>query len=147
MKKNNKGYRIDFAKKNIIITSAFKELAQNIDSDEYDILTRLMTDFPDFRISMPAVKPRKNHGKISYDKMVKYISCQPDSIVLLKRFSEVRELSKGTPSPYNFVKNWFEKTFPAYEELPEFDEKGNLIPQYDITAADRILEEVTANAA
>lgn len=144
---NNKNYKINFTAKTITISKNFCKLAQNPANEEYNLLVKIREDFKDFRIITEVTKPRKKHGKISYDKMVKYISCQPDSTILLKRFAEVRELSKGTTSPYNFVKNWFEKTFPAYEELPKFDEKGNLIPQYDISTADRILKEVTANAA
>ncbi|NBH62708.1 hypothetical protein D1155_13730 [Anaerotruncus sp. 80] len=144
---NNKNYKINFTAKTITISKNFCKLAQNPANEEYNLLVKIREDFKDFRIITETTRTRKKNKQITYDKMVKYISCQPDSTILLKRFAEVRELSKGTSSPYAFVKNWFNATFPAYEELPQFDEKGNLIPQYDLTAADRILREVTANAA
>lgn len=142
-----KNYKINFTAKTITISKIFYKLAQDPANEEYNLLVKFREDFNDFRIITETTRTRKKNKQITYDKMVKYISCQPDSTILLKRFAEVRELSKGTSSPYAFVKNWFNATFPAYEELPQFDEKGNLIPQYDITAADRILREVSANAA
>ncbi len=79
--------------------------------------------------------------------MIKYITCQIDSTVLLKRFAEIRELSKATSAPYNFVYKWFTTTFPTYDEFPEFDEKGNIIPMYDLAAAGITSEEENRTAA
>lgn len=140
-------YRINFANKTITITKAFSELAQDPTSKEFALYLKLQNDLPDFKFLMAAPKARKKNSKITYDKMIKYITCQKDSTVLLKRFAEVRELSKAASAPYNFVYKWFTSTFPTYDELPEFDDEGNIIPQYDLAAADAILEEVKATAA
>lgn len=142
-----KNYEINFTTRTITITKAFSELAQDPTSKEYQILMTFRKDLPDFSIITSAPKARKKNSKITYDKMIKYITCQKDSTVLLKRFAEVRELSKSTSAPYNFVYKWFNDTFPSYNELPEFDSNGNIIPQYDLATADLILEEVKANVA
>lgn len=137
-----KNYEINFTAKTITITKAFSELAQDPMSKEYKIYTTFRNDLPDFSISIAAPKARKKNSKITYDKMIKYINCQKDSTVLLKRFAEVRELSKASPSSYNFVYKWFTATFPNYDKLPEFDANGDIIPQYDLAAAGIDLEEV-----
>lgn len=144
MKKN---YKINYANKTITITKAFNELAQNPENEEYKLLMQFRKELRDFSIIMSAPKSKKKTKKITYDKMVKYIACQKDSTILLKQFAEIRELSKSTPAPYNFVYKWFTSTFPSYDKLPEFDSNGNTIPQYNLRTADPVLEEVTANVA
>ena len=130
----NKGYKIDFTAKTITLTKAFSELAQDPESKAFGLYIKLKRDLPDFKFVTPSPKPRKRSKKITYDKMVKYISCQKDSIILLKRFTEIRELSKSDTSPYNFVFNWFSTTFPSYGEMPKFDEEGKIIQEYILTA-------------
>lgn len=147
IKTMRKNYEINFTAKTITITKTFSELAQDPEKSEYELMIKFRTDFPDFTIKAPVSKPRKKNSKITYDKMIKYITCQMDSTVLMKRFTEVRELSKATSAPYNFVYKWFMATFPTYNELPKFDARGNIIPMYDLAAADAILEDVITTAA
>ncbi len=142
-----KNYEINFTAKTITITKAFSELAQDPMSKEFELYMKLQNDLPDFKFVTPVAKTRKKNSKITYDKMIKYITCQKDSTVLLKRFAEIRELSKATSAPYNFVYKWFTITFPTYDELPEFDNKGNIIPQYDLAAAGITSEEDSTPAA
>lgn len=142
-----KNYEINFTAKTITITKAFSEKAQDFNSDEFKLYKQFQSELPDFAIITSAPKARKKNSKITYDKMIKYITCQKDSTVLLKRFAEVRELSKSTAAPYNFVYKWFNDTFPNYNELPEFDEKGNIIPMYNLAAAGIISEEESKSAA
>ena len=142
----SKNYKINFTTKTITITKSFCKLAQDPMSEEYNILMTFRKDFPEYTILTSAPKARKTHRKITYDKMLKYIDCQKDSNILLKRFAEVRILSKSFESPYNFVYKWFMETFPTYSELPEFDENGKIIPKYNLPAASPTLEEVSKAA-
>lgn len=142
-----KNYEINFTTKTITITKAFSEKAQDFGSEEFKLYKQFQSELPEFSIVTPTPKARKKNSKITYDKMVKYITCQMDSTVLLKRFAEVRELSKATSAPYNFVYRWFITTFPTYDELPEFDEKGDIIPMYDLAAAGITYEEESKSAA
>ena len=143
-----KTYHINFTTKTITITKAFAKEAQNINSSEYDMLLKFRNDFPDFRILEEKTKAKRKSNKVTYDKMVKYISCQKDSNILLKRFADIRELSKGETSPYNFVLRWFNETFPAYGSMPIFDDNGNIIPQYNLNSCLNIMVEAgNKNAA
>lgn len=134
-------YHIDFTTKTITITKAFAQEAQNPNSNEYAALIRFRSDFPDFRIIEQKSKAKRKSSRVTYDKMVKYISCQKDSTVLLKRFAEIRELSKGEPSPYNFVYKWFNETFPTYGHMPQFDKDGNIVPQYNLNSCITAISE------
>lgn len=143
-----KTYHIDFTTKTITITKTFAKEAQNPNSSEYAVLLKFRSDFPDFKILEQKSKSKRPNNKVTYDKMVKYISCQRDSNILLKRFAEIRELSKGEPSPYNFVCRWFNETFPAYGNMPKFDENGNIVPQYNLnTCINTVIEAGNKNAA
>ena len=58
---------------------------------------------------------------------------------LLAQFKVVKECSKQQPSPYKFVKDWFEDQFPKYKELPDF---GNTAPKViDLAAFQKKQEE------
>ena len=132
----NRNYKIDFSTNTITINKAFRERMYNPNSEEYQILARLQTDFPNLRIKNAThnTTKKKPQSKITYDRMVKYISCQPDATLLLKIFANVRELSKGKPSSYNSVLKWFKESFPCYYNSPQFDDNGDLIAQYDLAA-------------
>lgn len=143
-----KGYEINFTSKTITITKSFSKKAQDPTSKEYALYLRLQNELPDFKILAAVTKSNKNTRKMTYDKMIKYISCQKDSALLLKNFIEVRELSKATPSPYTFVYKWFAATFPNYDKMPAFDSNGNIIPQYNLnTYVANLAEAGTKNAA
>lgn len=135
---NSKCYKLDPS--NQILTpknKAVYEAFSTYGTAEYRFFQLLKADMPNLTISYTPtrrnIKARSN-SKITYDRMVKYISCQPNSTLLLKVFANVRELSKSQPSSYNFVFDWFKDTFPHYNELPQFDDNGDLIPQYDLAA-------------
>ena len=123
-----KNYKINFTTNTLTITKDFEKKAMNINSVEYQILKQLRMDFPSLRIVKKASPKRKSSlARPTYDKMVKFLSCQVNSAILLKVFAEVRELSKGQENPYQFVRGWFHQNFPNYQSIPKFDETGKLI--------------------
>ena len=89
MKQN---YKMDFTTNTLTITKDFEQKALNPNSDEYGILLRLKADFKNLRIvKKTAPKRKKNHkAGLTYDKMVKFLSCQANSAILLNEFTEVR---------------------------------------------------------
>ena len=125
MKQN---YKMDFTTNTLTITKDFEKKAMNVNSVEYQTLKQLKADFPSLRIVRKASPKRKSSlARPTYDKMVKFLSCQANSAILLKAFAEVREYSKAQENPYQFVREWFFANFPNYQSLPKFDEAGNLI--------------------
>ena len=121
-------YKMDFTTNTLTITKDFERKAMNINSIEYQTLKQLKADFPSMRIVKKYAPKRKSSlVRPTYDKMVKFLSCQTNSSILLKEFAEVREYSKAQENPYQFVREWFFANFPNYQSIPKFDEAGKLI--------------------
>lgn len=119
------GYSVDFANSFITLTAAFAKEAQNPNSAQYHTLKRLQTDFPNMIVIRRTASTHKRSLKqLPYDKMVKYLSCQPNATQLLLDFNEMRDFSKSQPSPYAYMNDWFFSRFPEYGKLPTFDDKG-----------------------
>ena len=45
-----KNYKIDFEKQTVTITKDFAERAENINSEEYNILMKVRKDFPNMKV-------------------------------------------------------------------------------------------------
>ena len=135
-----KNYKMDFTTNTLTITKDFDKKAMNVNSVEYQTLKQLKADFPSLRIVRKASPKRKSSlVRPTYDKMVKFLSCQANSAILLKEFAEVREYSKAQENPYQFVREWFFANFPNYQSIPKFDEAGNLIAPTAIAENRRII--------
>lgn len=121
-------YKMDFTTNTLTITKDFERKAMNVNSVEYQTLKQLRKDFPTLRVVKKSAPKRKSSlARPTYDKMVKFLSCQTNSTILLKEFAEVREYSKAQENPYLYVREWFFKNFPNYQCLPKFDENGKVI--------------------
>ncbi len=123
-----KKHYIDFTSNCVVISKEFQKAARNTQSEEYRILAKLRSDFPTMQVVLRAAPTRKRtSARLTYDKMVKYLSCQQNAPVLLNMFTNVREASKAQPNPYAYVQNWFLDVFPDYTAVPQFDKNGNIL--------------------
>lgn len=61
----NKKYHIDYAKKVIIITKSFAKMAQTFGSPEAEIMERLLTKYPDFKMEYKQIKKNNSAEKYS----------------------------------------------------------------------------------
>ena len=123
-----KNYTMDFTNNVLTISENFNKKAMVPNSDEYKTLLVLKKDFPGLQIVIKPAPKRKNaSARLTYDMMVKYLSCQSDAERLLLMFNQIREHSTSQRTPYLYVKNWFLEQFPDYFEYPSFDENGKLI--------------------
>ena len=133
-------YKMDFITNTLTITKDFERKAMNINSIEYQTLKQLKADFPSMRIVKKYAPKRKSSlARPTYDKMVKFLSCQTNSSILLKEFAEVREYSKAQENPYQFVREWFFANFPNYQSIPKFDETGKLIAPSTIAEPRKVI--------
>ena len=133
-------YKMDFITNTLTITKDFEKKAMNVNSVEYQTLKQLKADFPSLRIVKKSAPKRKSSlARPTYDKMVKFLSCQSNSAILLKEFAEVREYSKAQENPYQFVREWFFANFPNYQRIPKFDENGKLIVPTNTTETRKVI--------
>lgn len=117
--KRELNYRVDFTKMTLTMTAEFADNAYNPATDEYEILTRLQRDFPRLRVVRKTHRSPKtaNPAKgLTYERMEKYIRLHENADELLDLFQKVQSAGRGYP----YVKAWFVKQFPHYNEVPEF---------------------------
>ena len=138
-------YKIDFVNNTLTMSKAFEDALNNPNSEEYKLFLQLRADFPGLTIIRKTrrtprkARPTKN---LTYKHMEQYMSVFKNANELLAQFEVVKECSKQQPSPYKFVKDWFEDQFPKYKELPDF---GNNAPKViDLAAFQKKQEEKKA---
>ena len=123
MKKN---YKIDFAANTVTVTKTFLRTAQtDINSPEFKSLTQLRE--MGLTIVEKAAPRRKSAHRATYAQMKLYISCVTDAARYLAEFEVVRLASLEKPNPYQYVRDWYDHTFPNRNDIPELDENGNII--------------------
>ncbi len=120
----NIGYKINYTTNTITVTKKFMEDAGIIGTPAFNTMKELRQ--MGMTIAIKETKARKNE-KITYAKMIQYISCVENSSFYMAQFEAVREESKSKNNPYNRVLEWFKDTFPCFHELPEFNANNEII--------------------
>ena len=147
----NKGYRIDYENRTIIVTKEFQKNASDMRRHEYRIMKTLLKDFSDFEVARKEPRTKKSPApKLTYDKMLQYINRQPDKEILLRDFNEVRfPMDCLKPAPYGVVRKWFILNCPNYNKMTPFDGNGNIIrPEPKAAAlAEQAAEGAQSNTA
>lgn len=140
--KRSHNYEINHNTNTVVVTKKLHDAASQMGSDEY----RLFEQFKKLGLSIEieariAAKPRKakksnsplrslkgnNAVKtplIKYEKMALFISLLDDADIMMDEFDDVRRLALTQEHPRKYVNEWFRRTFPRFEELPEFNDEG-----------------------
>ena len=109
----SKGYYFDFETNTLHMSHKFSVKASDPESNEFDLYSKYRELFPKLRVEVH--KPqRKKKSKISYEKMIEYITQQDNANELLREFNHVRLASKKDKNPYNYVYDWFTTKFELY---------------------------------
>ena len=122
----NLQYKIDFLTNTITITKKFAEAASQMGNDEFTIMLELRK--MGMRIQTKTVERSKGQcSHLTYIKMQNYIACVANSDCYLADFETIRKASMGQSNPYQYVRSWFEQTFPNHAALPELDENRKIV--------------------
>ena len=138
--KRNHNYEINHNANSVTVTKRFMEAASQIDTKEYDLFQR----FQDMgyrvvvegrKAKKPSASPLRKLNRdaenktplIKFEKMARYIALLDDAEEMMDQFDDVRRLAQTQKSPRRFVNDWFRKTFPRYEDLPEYDDEGRVV--------------------
>lgn len=109
----------------VFVCKAFYENANIYGTKEYE----LWNDFISKNGYAPlVVNKRKKTEKMkdvsrknmTYKNMILFIETQENSEVYLKTFNTVKQRSKIQKDPYEYVADWFTKTFPDYNNHKAF---------------------------
>lgn len=128
------GCRINHVANTITLTKKFLQKASNPSSEECAYLQQIRTNFPHLRVTTnPAPKKKSfNRPRLTYKQMRNFINCLPDSEKWIGPFEQVVNMSKSQTNPYLYTYNWFVGTFPGYENIPQFDDKGTLVYESNV---------------
>ena len=138
-----KGYVIDYTTKTVTVTKKFMEEAGIIGTKAFE--ERKVLDEMGLVFQIREVKAHKSN-KITYKQMMEYITRVENSAHYLTLFESVRGEAKSKNNPYLRVLEWFNKTFPRFYEMPEFNSNNEIIVKpVDYPAADAVLELLAAN--
>ena len=125
-----KGYKIDFTTNTITMNYTFAAAAAEYGSEEYDILRKILLDFPEMKKVVKSGRNRKTAMKyknLTYNNMINYIKTFENSAELLREFDIVRTRSNVGTNRYKYVREWFVSQFPDYASTKTFKEgKHNL---------------------
>lgn len=111
-------FNYDFTKKAIIGSKSAINRANSGRGNEYSELCRMLEEHPDFKVIPKNVKEnpdKKKYYGLTFERMAKYISTQPDSENKLKIFEKVKKMSEAKGAGYPLTKKWFLKTYPEYK--------------------------------
>lgn len=138
-----KGYVIDYTTKTVTVTKKFMEEAGIIGTKAFE--ERKVLDEMGLVFQIREVKAHKSN-KITYKQMMEYITRVENSAHYLTLFEAVRGEAKSKNNPYLRVLEWFNKTFPRFYEMPEFNSNNEIIVKpVDYPAADAVLELLASN--
>ena len=115
--------RIDPIQNQIIVSKRFLKAAGVLSSTEYQTLQQARVENPGFEVVAREIKKpdtKNTYRNLNFKNMEMYISetCGKDSAEMAE-FERVKELAKIQPGPYAYVKTWFLKKFPAYQEVAQ----------------------------
>ena len=139
MEKKIRGYEIDFTTNTLYMNYKFAEVSGEYGTPEYKLLQKIRKDLPDIKVVKRAGRNAKTcnaNKRLTYKNMQDYIMAQDNYEPLLASFMLARIESKCAPSPYAFVRDWFVKQFPNYQECKTFEREkiitfDNAAPQDD----------------
>ena len=125
-KMNCAKFNFDVFTKTLTISKTFERNAAIYQSTEQKMMKKYMEAYGD-ALTIRYYKPRNIHQGLTFEQMENYIGYTREAEENLKRFQDVKELSKSQKSPYKYIKDWFLQEYFNYSATPEFDEDGFVV--------------------
>ena len=116
--------RIDFTKKEIIMSRQFEKCASIAGSEEYRRLQAVRMDYPNFSVVRRSIKKaptKETYAGLTYTYMENYIAKHDNSEERRKVYDELRLIGSCHKVSYPTIKKWFLETYP---EIVEFGIEG-----------------------
>ena len=104
-KMNCAKFNFDVFTKTLTISQTFERNAAIYQSTEQKMMKKYMEAYGD-ALTIRYYKPRNIHQGLTFEQMENYIGYTREAEENLKRFQDVKELSKSQKSPYKYIKDW-----------------------------------------
>ena len=116
-------YNYDVLNNTLTVSEKFLKAAGKYNSAEYNVVKQLRADNPNMQIVVEK-KQKSAQKNLTFKQMEGFMKVvDADRLPL---FEKVKAISRVQPSPYHYVKTWFENQFPHYNEQITMDENGKV---------------------
>lgn len=116
-------YNYDVLNNTLTVSEKFLKAAGKYNSAEYNVVKQLRADNPAMQIVVEK-KQKSAQKNLTFKQMEGFMNVvDADKLPL---FEKVKAISRVQPSPYHYVKTWFENQFPHYTEQITMDENGKV---------------------
>ena len=127
-------FSFDVVSQTLTITAKFAKMMNDTQSDEYKLVSKFRTDFPNLTITRKTHKSATNYTtksgekfncnqfkNLTYDRMEKFIKALPKSECYLREYTFVKDFASAIQhNGYTLVRKWFVAQFPEFRKNPLF---------------------------
>ena len=127
-------FSFDVVSQTLTITAKFAKMMNDTQSDEYKLVSKFRTDFPNLTITRKTHKSATNYTtksgekfncnqfkNLTYERMEKFISALPQSEDYLREYKFVKNFASAIQTNgYTLVRKWFVAQFPEFRKNPLF---------------------------
>ena len=127
-------FSFDVVSQTLTITAKFAKMMNDTQSDEYKLVSKFRTDFPNLTITRKTHKSATNYTtksgekfncnqfkNLTYDRMEKFIKALPKSEGYLWEYTFVKDFASAIQhNGYTLVRKWFVAQFPEFRKNPLF---------------------------
>ena len=127
-------FSFDVVSQTLTITAKFAKMMNDTQSDEYKLVSKFRTDFPNLTITRKTHKSATNYTtksgekfncnqfkNLTYDRMEKFIKALPKSEGYLQEYLFVKDFASAIQhNGYTLVRKWFVAQFPEFRKNPLF---------------------------
>ena len=147
-------FSFDVVSQTLTITAKFAKMMNDTQSDEYKLVSKFRTDFPNLTITKKTHKSATNYTtksgekfncnqfkNLTYDRMEKFIAALPKNEGYLREYLFVKNYASAIQhNGYTLVRKWFVAQFPEFRKNPLF----YLSPSPELVSGATFLEEETS---
>ena len=127
-------FSFDVVSQTLTITAKFSKMMNDPESEEYKLVAKFRTDFPNLTIAKKTHKSATNYTtksgekfnrnqfkNLTYDRMEKFIKALPKSESYLREYTFVKDFASAIQTNgYTLVRKWFVVQFPEFRKNPLF---------------------------
>lgn len=121
-----KAYEINWSTNTITMTKKFAAEANQYGTEAYNMLMDVRSK--GFHIVVKEAAPRKAcPTRITFKQMETILSCMDYADERLEQLHAVMNAGKGQKNQYEYVRRWFLKNYPHFNEIPVLDNNCCLV--------------------
>ena len=121
-----KAYEINWSTNTITMTKKFAAEANQYGTEAYNMLMDVRSK--GFHIVVKEAAPRKAcPTRITFKQMETILSCMDYADERLEQLHAVMDAGKGQKNQYEYVRRWFLKNYPHFNEIPVLDTNCRLV--------------------